>query len=190
VPSSGYAGSCCWASCPSPHPNTEHKLKPATVPLDSQAYVPDEGPLVVSESELSTARTPVKRLDGWPRGGMAVMQTVSRIAEPRQLCAARLTTSAPGVCVTAVVSRRCLAAPSLVAPFVHKAAHARKSAVVAAAAPGVDPSILLEAPGQLWDYYQTTLGTNPIATKVRSLIATSPRLWSMFRDVLWRSWAR
>ena len=104
------------------------------------------------------------RLALW--GGMAVMQTVSRIAEPRQLCAARPTTTTPGVSVTAVFSRRCLATPSLVAPFVHKPAHARRSTVIAAAAPGVDPSILLEAPGQLWDYYQTSLGTNPIATKV------------------------
>ena len=109
------------------------------------------------------------RLASW---GMAFVKAVSRITEPRQICAVRLQNAATPAALPAAGSRGRLATLSPAAPFSGKAAHARRAATLAAVAPGVDPSVLLDAPTQLWDYYQAILETNPIATKVQSQTAT------------------
>ena len=116
-------------------------------------------------------------------GGMAAARTVGWVSEPRLVCVRQRGPAghAPGGPVAAVASQIRLSTPQHAKPFIRRSELISKSAASAAAAPGVDPSVLLEGPTQIWSYYQATLGTNPIATKVRARFCTlllAPHAWS------------
>ena len=66
-----------------------------------------------------------------------------------------------------VASNSCLTTGAPRRAFIRTAAGLGIGLAAVAAAPGVDPSVLLDAPAKVWDAYQTQLTANPIATKVQ-----------------------
>ena len=92
---------------------------------------------------VSTVRQQQHALQGSKRAIVAPRTVISIVASD-----SRLTTSAP---------RRA---------FVRKLAGRSVGIAGVAAVPGVDSSILIDAPARVWDVYQTQLTANPIATKV------------------------
>ena len=99
---------------------------------------------------------------------MALAQTVGLVGKPHLYSAVPQPTAltVPQVTIPAVVSRSPLDMQRHAAPFLRKAMLPQRRWKLAAAAPGVDPFALLEAPGQVWDYYKASLASHPIATQV------------------------